>query len=334
MLGRQPTRRTVSFLLTSVLLALPFGPALQVASAQCADPRGNTYCSNNGQVTFNPPPGSSQPASQPCADPSGNTYCTPDGLVQGGQNPMPGQVTFNLPPRSGVQTTTTGQPQVAPQGPPVGPSSAVVGQGNGAVSVDPAAAPAGATVTVSISGMPPNSGFVVNLGQLKTNTGLTLGAKSMQTADQSALQSGRDGSFSGTFTVPAVPDSTAPEASICASILGRVSYCTPFTLQSAGQPPVNDATPQSIVGHYQCSSELFVGRGSQWCEGTESLLVLNDGGTYSVGDESGTYTFDPGSFAIAFSGPLGSGSILNRKLQTDSTVNGVEVRYTFIRMNY
>ena len=75
MIGSRRARGTAAMLLSSVLLTVPFGPAAQVASAQCADPRGNSYCQNNGQVTFTTPAGQAKPASQPCADPRGNAYC-------------------------------------------------------------------------------------------------------------------------------------------------------------------------------------------------------------------------------------------------------------------
>src|SRR5215469_11618448 len=55
-----------------LLSGLIIGVLLQVtligqASAQCADPRGNSYCTNGGQVTFTPPaqPSQEQPPQQP-----------------------------------------------------------------------------------------------------------------------------------------------------------------------------------------------------------------------------------------------------------------------------
>jgi hypothetical protein len=56
----------------------------------------------------------------------------------------------------------------------------------------------------------------------------------MPTADGAALQADGQGNFSGTFTVPAVPDFIDPQGSVCAVILGSASYCTPLSLQSVG----------------------------------------------------------------------------------------------------
>ncbi len=328
---RNFSRSTVAALLVGSALVVPFSSA---AFAQpCADPRGNSYCTNNGLVDMTNPTGGNV-----------NVSNANGGLVNT-QNPMPGQVTFSPPPSSPKQTTPS-QPQ-AVQNAPAAParsqapqnSQAIVSSSraaaNGSVSVDPPGAPAGATVTVNVSGLPANAGFVVNLGQLKTTEGLTWGAKNMQTADGASLQADRSGNFSGSFTVPTVPDFIAPQGSVCAIILGTASYCTPFSLQSAGLPPVNTATASSIVGHYQCSAKLQVGRGSDWCSGTEPLLVLNGDGTYSWADEQGTYAYDDGSSQISFSGGgLGDGNILNRKLVVDSLINGMTVRYTYIRMDY
>jgi len=57
-------RQATALVLSGVLLALPLGPLAQVASAQCADPRGNSYCTNGGQVTFSSPPSQPQPPAQ------------------------------------------------------------------------------------------------------------------------------------------------------------------------------------------------------------------------------------------------------------------------------
>ncbi len=281
---RNFSRSTVAALLVGSALVVPFSSA---AFAQpCADPRGNSYCTNNGLVDMTNPT-------------AGNvTVTNPTGGLVNTQNPTPGQVTFAPPPSSPRQTPPA-QPQ-APRkttGAP-GPSGAAA---TGSVTVDPPAALAGATVTVSVSGLPANAGFVVNLAQLKSTAGLMWGAKNMQTADG-------------------------------ASVLGKASYCAPFSLQSAGLPPVNTATASSIVGHYQCSAMLLVGTGGGWCSGSEPLLVLSGDGTYSWADEQGTYAYDDGSSQISFSGGLGDGSILNRKLIVESSVDGV--RYTYIRMDY
>jgi hypothetical protein len=311
------SRSTVAALLFGTALAVPFAPT---ALAQpCPDPRGASYCTNNGLVDMTNPT-------------AGNvTVSNPTGGLVHTQNPTPGQVTFSPPPSSPRQTTPV-QPQ-APQKTTSAPAPSGAAA-TGSVTVDPPAALAGATVTVSVSGLPANAGFVVNLAQLKSTAGLMWGAKNMQTADGAPLQTDRNGNFSGTFTVPTVPDFIAPQGSVCAAILGKASYCTPFALQSAGLPPVNTATASSIVGHYQCSAMLLVGTGGGWCSGSEPLLVLNGDGTYSWADEQGTYAYDDGSSQISFSGGLGDGNILNRKLIVESSVDGMTVRYTYIRMDY
>src|ERR1700687_1840178 len=83
-------RRNASFLVgISTLTAMAFQVVMApIGSAQCADPRGNSYCTNNGQVTFGTPASQSQTPSQPCADPRGNACCTNGGLVNV-QNPNP-----------------------------------------------------------------------------------------------------------------------------------------------------------------------------------------------------------------------------------------------------
>jgi hypothetical protein len=52
MLWNLQIRPTTTLLLSGALFALSFGPAAQVAGAQCADPRGNSYCTNGGLVTM------------------------------------------------------------------------------------------------------------------------------------------------------------------------------------------------------------------------------------------------------------------------------------------
>src|ERR1700674_2557184 len=57
MFHNHPTRRMATLFVSGAVFALSFGPAAQVASAQCADPRGNSYCNPGGLVNMpNPSP--------------------------------------------------------------------------------------------------------------------------------------------------------------------------------------------------------------------------------------------------------------------------------------
>jgi hypothetical protein len=57
MFHNHPNRPKAALLVSGALLALSLGPAAQVASAQCADPRGNSYCNPGGLVNMpNPSP--------------------------------------------------------------------------------------------------------------------------------------------------------------------------------------------------------------------------------------------------------------------------------------
>jgi len=303
--------------LISATLALQSGLAVQIASAQCADPRGNSYCQNNGQVTFAAPPAQSQPATQPCADPRGNAYCQAAPVSQ------PAQVIAPAPAQTSPQTSSN--PVLQPNA-PASPSASV--------SVDPAVAPAGATITVTGQGLGGGRSAWINLSHMTTSTGLNLGAKQLATVNTAA-----DGSLNTSIVVPSVPSWTAGRADICVINATAQPVCTPFTLGSADQPVVNTATtPDAIVGHYQCSSMLLVGFGGGFCSGSEPILALNPDGTYAYGDEQGNWTFD--GTTVSFDGSLGSGAVLNRKLTIDTQVDTPdgssqqEVRYTYIRMDY
>src|SRR5258708_5972659 len=94
-------RATLACLLLLWVLVGPTSTAL----AQCADPRGNAYCTNNGQVTTQNPTGGLV-----------NTQ-NPTGGQVNTQNPTGGQVTFNPPPSAPVNA-----PPAQPQ-PPQSPST-------------------------------------------------------------------------------------------------------------------------------------------------------------------------------------------------------------------
>ncbi|GAC1314376.1 MAG: hypothetical protein NVSMB2_03710 [Chloroflexota bacterium] len=273
-------------------LALVLGAALALpaasAIAQCADPRGAGYCTNNGQVTFGPPPSQ-------------------------GVAPAP-------PPANGATS-----PAVQSNAP---------ASSNASISVDPARAPAGATVTLSGQGLGGGRSAWVNLAHMVTGTGLTLGAKQLATVNTAP-----DGTLTATLTIPSVPSWTSGQADICVINAAAQPVCTAFTLASADQAAINTSTtPSAVVGHYQCSSAVLIGFGGGWCTGAEPILDLEADGTYSFGVEQGNWSFDGSS--VSFDGGLDNGAVLNRKLTVDTTIDAPdgsgqqEVRYTYIRMDY
>lgn len=288
----------------SLALLLPVAGAATVASAQCADPRGNSYCQNGGQVTFNPPPGQQ---SQPPAQPSGQV------VAPAPVQPQPG---------------TAGNPGNSPAVQPNAPAAA-----NASINIDPPIAPAGATATISGQGLGGGRSAWVNLSHMTSTGGLNLGAKQLATVNTAP-----DGSFSMTVTIPSVPSWTAGQADICVVNASAQPVCAPFILGSADQPIENAATtPDAIVGHYQCSSALLVGFGGGFCTGSEPILALNADSSYSWGDEQGAWSFDGTN--VTFDGGLGGGTVLNRKLTVQADValpdgSTQTVRYTYIRMDY
>jgi hypothetical protein len=312
-------------LLIGVLLVLPAAAAVPIASAQCADPRGNSYCSNNGQVTFNPPPNPSQPASQPCADPRGNAYC------QGTSSPHTSQVI--APPVQPVQPAQTGATNApGANSPAVQPNAPVTTNAN--LIVDPPSAAAGATIAITASGLGPNRSAWVNLSHMTTAAGLNLGAKQLATVNTAV-----DGSLNTTVIIPAVPSWTTGKADICLINASAQPVCAPFTLTTAEQAVINSATtPAAIVGHYQCSSATLIGFGGGWCTGGEPVLALNGDSGYAYGDEQGSWSFD--GTTVSFDGSLGTASVLNRRLTIETQVDmpdgsGMQqVRYIYIRMDY
>src|SRR5579884_3858137 len=114
------TRHAATLLLSGLLLALPLGPLAQTASAQCADPRGNAYCSNGGLVTTqNPNPPTNVNVQNPSPPTNVNV-----------QNPNAGNssVVNPNPPSASAQT---GQLTVMPAGGAPGDVVGVSGQGFG-----------------------------------------------------------------------------------------------------------------------------------------------------------------------------------------------------------
>ena len=317
--------------------------AVPVAGAQCADPRGNSYCSNGGQVTFTTPPSQSAAPSQPCADPRGNAYCQTNtspasnqpGQANGAapstqpQAPAAGTVGGAAAGTTGQAAGTTGAGGNSPAVQPNAPAAP-----DASISIDPSEAPAGAQVTLTGHGLGGGRSAWVNLSHMTSTGGLNLGAKQLGT-----INTAPDGSVSATLTIPTVPSWTAGSADICVINATADPVCTQFTLGSAQDTTTNSATTSdAIIGHYQCSSALLVGFGGGFCTGGEPILALNDDGTYTYGDEQGSWSFDGST--VSFDGSLGSATVLNRKLTIDTTVDtpdgsgSQEVRYTYIRMNY
>ncbi len=115
-------RRAESFrvlVVTGVLL----GSALfaEGANAQCADPRGNAYCSSGGLVNVqNPNPPTNVNVQNP-NPPTNVNVANPSGGDSGAQNP-------NAP----ISSAATGQLTVAPQGGAPGDMLGVSGRGFGA----------------------------------------------------------------------------------------------------------------------------------------------------------------------------------------------------------
>lgn len=236
-------------------------------------------------------------ASGPCADPNNNC-------------PNNGQVTFT----SGGSSTSSGSTT----------------QSGPAISVSPGSGAIGDTVTVSGQGFAAGGQGSIIFINLVTPDG---GTVEMRNDGDPLVYAGSDGSFSANVVVPAKAQQGGQQ--ICVNSFVSNAVCTPFTVAGGASPQPNTApaaNPQSIVGHYQCSSMLLVGFGSQWCTGSEPVLALNADGTYSFGDASGTYTYDGSQ--VSFDGGQVIGTVQNRKLTFEISSDAGTVRYTYIRMDY
>jgi len=222
-------RRTTTLLLSGALFALSFGPAAPVASAQCADPHGNNYCT--GTVVFNTPvPVPSKPG--PCADPRGNNYCT-------------GTVVFNTPvpvpqpaPQPQPQPQPIRPPQPQPQPQPVARLQ---------ITLDTDSAPVGGTLTVSGTGFAlsgAGTDLFLNLVPAPAGGNLrTALASEMLRNDPSVIRSADDGSFSVKL---AVPNAQPGLQQICAlpQKNGLGNYiCAPFTVLDGGTPGTTGLAP-------------------------------------------------------------------------------------------
>jgi hypothetical protein len=98
MFHKFPTRRVSGLLLSGALLALSFGPVGQVASALCADPRGNSYCTNGGLVNAqNPNPPTNVDVQNPDAGNSNVQNPNAPIAIAGVQNPDAGNSNMQNP---------------------------------------------------------------------------------------------------------------------------------------------------------------------------------------------------------------------------------------------
>ncbi len=239
-------------------------------------------------------------ASGPCADPNNNC-------------PNNGQVTFTS---GGNGATGSGSGAAAQSGP--------------SISVDPGAGAIGDTVTVSGQGFAAGGRGSIIFINLVTPDG---GTVEMRNDGDPLVYAGNDGSFSADVVVPAKAQQGRQQ--VCVNSLVTAKVCTPFTVAGGAAPQPNSgpaANPQSVAGHYQCSSMLLVGFGSQWCTGSEPVLALYADGTYSFGDASGSYSYDGSQ--VSFDGGAVIGTVQNRTLRFEITTDAGTVRYTYIRMDY
>jgi hypothetical protein len=315
--------------MSAALLAVSLGPASQVASAQCADPRGNSYCTGGGLVTF-PTPAPAPAKQQPCADPRGNSYCT-------------GPVVFSTPvpvPQPAPQPKPQPQPQPI-QPPQLQPQATASPR----ITLDTDSAPVGGTLTVSGTGFAlsgSGTDLFLNLIPASTNQRTALGIEMLRN-DPSVIRSADDGTFS---VQVAVPNGQPGLQQICAlpqkSGLGNY-ICAPFTVLDGGTPgtaglaPFRDPSapidPLAIIGRYQCSKVGINTAPIQACDSGvnstfEPLFVINADGSYSWGDEAGTWTSD--GTTLSFSGGE-TATVFNRRMDViaqDLDGNTDDFQYT------
>jgi len=216
----------------------------QAASAQCADPRGNSYCTNGGQVTFATP----APGPKPTVAPVNPT------------NPTGGNVNVTNPTGGNVNVTNPNAGQADVTNPNAGQSDApnpnvpVGAPGDLSVVVVPATAAAGDTIAVAGKGFTANGRgnllFVNVVGAdgvpfdaaytaiscVETdNVSLALlqdlGWGCSSGANGAPIQSASDGTFRATVTVPPV---AAGDAQVCISSVFSNPVCAPLTVQDGG----------------------------------------------------------------------------------------------------
>jgi hypothetical protein len=249
---RQSIRPLVPVLI-AVLLAIPLGPASQVASAVCADPRGPAYCTNDGLVTF-PTPVPPSPPTAPCADPRGAAYCSNGGQVSA-PNPNPGQanpttssIANNTTNSTGAANATTSAAvpvapglsvQVNPPAGGVGDTVAVVGQGFSANG-------SGGLVFINLvdsNGVARDTNYkpitCMNTQDWLLNLYQDLGWGCSGEAAGPLTNSNAGGGFAASFTVP---DGVGMgPGKVCVASVFSNPVCTAFVIQAPGS--TGDGSP-------------------------------------------------------------------------------------------
>jgi hypothetical protein len=235
------------------MLTFGFGPGLaQVASAQCADPRGNAYCANGGQVTFASPTPKPTAGTAAVTNPTGGNVnvTNPTGGNVNVTNPTGGNVNVTNPTGGNVDVTNPNAGQTDAPNPniPVGIPVDL------SVVVAPASAAAGDTIAVAGKGFTANGRgnliFINVVGAdgvpfdtrytaitcVETDNvylamlqdlgwGCTLGASGPLT------RSADDGTFRASITVPPV---AAGDGKVCISSVFSNPVCTPLTVEDGG----------------------------------------------------------------------------------------------------
>jgi hypothetical protein len=223
-------RRAVQFLpvFAGGVLLLQAALFAEGASAQCADPRGNAYCTNGGLVNVqNPNPPTNVKVQNPNPPtnvnvqnpnpPTNVDVANPTGGDSGAQNP-------NAP----IATATTGELTVAPDGGAPGDMLAVEGQGFGAnnlmfLNIIDSAGDILDTDSRAFS-CTETDDFVLNLYQ-DLGWGCSSGAR-----PGPLNQTNPDGTFVGAIRIPA--EAAPGPARLCAKGVFPDS-CTPITISAS-----------------------------------------------------------------------------------------------------
>lgn len=236
-------RRAVVGGVLGALLAVAMAPAV---SAQCADPRGNSYCTNGGQVTVQNPSGGNVNVTNPTG---GNVNVT---------NPTGGNVNVTNPNAGDSGATNPNAGDSGATNPNAGdsgatnPNAPIAGPRDLSVVVAPDSASVGDTIAVAGRGFTANGrGNLIFINVVGVD-GVRMDANykpitCVQTDDfylgllqdlgwgcssESAgplVQSADDGTFRATIKVPPV----APgDAKVCISSVFSNPVCTPLAVDA------------------------------------------------------------------------------------------------------